>query len=128
MADQLSASELRKQYHAGGSIPDSELSASQLRARNGIQSNRTGAQPQGNNLMWRVSCELNGKLSNALHAYDADGSILACCNPTDFSTAANGEGGGGGMLIAVLALVVAVCAVLYFLNAGRAVAGKHDEL
>lgn len=37
--DGLSASELRKAYSAGGSLPDSELSAAQLRARYGIQKN-----------------------------------------------------------------------------------------
>ncbi|GMH76067.1 hypothetical protein TL16_g06961 [Triparma laevis f. inornata] len=35
----MSASELRQRYHKGGSVPDSELSASQLRARYGVQSN-----------------------------------------------------------------------------------------
>ena len=37
-----SASELRKRYHKGGEVPDSELTASQLRARYGIQSNTRG--------------------------------------------------------------------------------------
>ncbi|KAA0147296.1 hypothetical protein FNF27_07031 [Cafeteria roenbergensis] len=36
---QLSAGELRRRYHAGGSVPDSELTASQLRSRHGIASN-----------------------------------------------------------------------------------------
>ena len=35
----LSASELRKRYHQGGSIADSELSAAALRARYAIPSN-----------------------------------------------------------------------------------------
>lgn len=39
----LTASELRQRYHAGGTATDSELSAKQLRARYGIQSNRPGA-------------------------------------------------------------------------------------
>ena len=39
-----SASELRARYAHGGSAAVSELSASQLRARNDIQSNRAGAQ------------------------------------------------------------------------------------
>ena len=37
--DQLNASELRKRYHRGGTIPDSDLSASQLRGRYGIENN-----------------------------------------------------------------------------------------
>lgn len=37
--DSLSAGELRHRYHAGGSVPDSELTASQLRARHGVQGN-----------------------------------------------------------------------------------------
>jgi len=37
--DGLSASELRQRFHKGGSIPDSELSAQQLRARYAIPSN-----------------------------------------------------------------------------------------
>jgi hypothetical protein len=40
--DQLSASDLRKQYQSGGSLTDDQLSASQLRARAGIQANRSG--------------------------------------------------------------------------------------
>lgn len=39
MSDDLSASELRRRFHKGGSIPDSELTASQLRARHGIAGN-----------------------------------------------------------------------------------------
>jgi len=34
------ASELRQRYHRGGSIPDDELSAKQLRARWGVPSNQ----------------------------------------------------------------------------------------
>lgn len=37
--DSRSAKELRGMYGPNGSVPDSQLSASQLRARNGIQSN-----------------------------------------------------------------------------------------
>lgn len=36
------ASELRSRYRQGGSIPDSELSSSQLRARYGINNNSAG--------------------------------------------------------------------------------------
>ena len=32
------------------------------------------------------------------------------------------------MLGALLAVIVIVCAALYYLNAGRAATGKHDEL
>lgn len=39
MDDQHSASELRRRYHAGGSVKDSDLPASQLRARYGIAGN-----------------------------------------------------------------------------------------
>ena len=35
--DRYSASELRQRYGPGGSLKDSELSASQVRARHGIQ-------------------------------------------------------------------------------------------
>jgi hypothetical protein len=35
----LSASELRQRYHKGGSLPDSELSAKQIRARHAVPSN-----------------------------------------------------------------------------------------
>jgi hypothetical protein len=35
----LSAGELRKRYHKGGSVPDDELTSKQLRARHGIPSN-----------------------------------------------------------------------------------------
>lgn len=37
--DRYSASELRQRYGPGGSLKDSELSASQIRARHGIQGN-----------------------------------------------------------------------------------------
>lgn len=37
--DNLSASELRQRFLKGGSIPDNELSAQQLRARHAIPSN-----------------------------------------------------------------------------------------
>lgn len=43
MADSdLSASELRKRYHNGGSAKDDELTAAQLRARHGVSSNKKG--------------------------------------------------------------------------------------
>jgi len=43
MADNdLSASELRRRYHRGGAANDDELTAAQLRARHGIQSNKSG--------------------------------------------------------------------------------------
>jgi hypothetical protein len=46
----------------------------------------------------------------------------------DFSTSDSGsEGGAGAMLAVLLALIGVVCAVLYYLNAGKA-SGKHDEL
>jgi len=38
----LSASQLRQRYLKGGSLPDSALSAAQLRARHGIASNARG--------------------------------------------------------------------------------------
>lgn len=38
----LSASELRSRYHKGGSVQDDELTAAQLRARHGINSNKQG--------------------------------------------------------------------------------------
>ena len=38
----LSAGELRQRYLRGGSIPDDELTTSQLRARHGIPSNKPG--------------------------------------------------------------------------------------
>ena len=37
--DRYSASELRQRYGPGGSLKDSELSASQIRARHGIHAN-----------------------------------------------------------------------------------------
>ena len=44
MADSdLSASELRKRYHKGGTAGDDELTASQLRARHGIAPNSKGS-------------------------------------------------------------------------------------
>jgi hypothetical protein len=42
MDSELSASELRKRYHRGGSVNDDELSAAQLRARHAIPSNNPG--------------------------------------------------------------------------------------
>jgi hypothetical protein len=51
MADQLSASELRANYHKGGKLSDDALSASELKARAGIKPNRknfsTGDAPEG---------------------------------------------------------------------------------
>ena len=41
--DQYSGAELRQRYSKGGSLPDSSLSASQLRARHGVPSNKHGA-------------------------------------------------------------------------------------
>lgn len=38
--DSFKASELRRRYQAGGSLPDDNLSARQLRARHGIESNK----------------------------------------------------------------------------------------
>ena len=38
--DSFSASELRQRYHKGGSVPDSDLSASQLRGRYGIENTK----------------------------------------------------------------------------------------
>ena len=38
----LSASELRQRYGRGGSIPDDQLTARQLKARHGIPSNKDG--------------------------------------------------------------------------------------
>lgn len=38
----LSASELRQRYGRGGSIPDDQLTAAQLKARHGIPSNKAG--------------------------------------------------------------------------------------
>lgn len=35
--DGLTATELRQRYHQGGSVPDSDLTASQLRGRYGIR-------------------------------------------------------------------------------------------
>eukprot|EP00403_Amphidinium_massartii_P002899 CAMPEP_0178370448 /NCGR_PEP_ID=MMETSP0689_2-20121128/308_1 /TAXON_ID=160604 /ORGANISM="Amphidinium massartii, Strain CS-259" /LENGTH=77 /DNA_ID=CAMNT_0019990271 /DNA_START=123 /DNA_END=356 /DNA_ORIENTATION=- len=40
--DSLPASELKRRFHAGGSAKDDQLSASQLRARHGIQTNQGG--------------------------------------------------------------------------------------
>ena len=40
--DSFSASELRQRYHKGGSIPDSDLNASQLRGRYGIENSKGG--------------------------------------------------------------------------------------
>ncbi len=43
MADSdLSASELRKRYHRGGTVTDDNLSSAQLRARYAIPSNSKG--------------------------------------------------------------------------------------
>jgi len=40
MADsELTASELRQRYHRGGTVPDDQLNAQQLRARHGITHN-----------------------------------------------------------------------------------------
>ena len=38
--DNYPASELRRRYQSGGTLPDSDLSASQLRSRHNIPSNR----------------------------------------------------------------------------------------
>ena len=42
--DSLSASQLREQYARGGTLDDSQLTASQLRARHNIQANSQGRQ------------------------------------------------------------------------------------
>jgi hypothetical protein len=39
---ELSASELQRRYHKGGTVQDDELTAAQLRARHGIAGNRAG--------------------------------------------------------------------------------------
>mmetsp|Transcript_25592 Transcript_25592/g.64454 ORF Transcript_25592/g.64454 Transcript_25592/m.64454 type:complete len:80 (-) Transcript_25592:143-382(-) len=44
--DSSSASELRNRFHQGGSMKDDQLSASQLRARHGVQGG-TGADKGG---------------------------------------------------------------------------------
>lgn len=38
----LSASELRRRYHRGGTLKDDELTSAQLRARHGIPTNNKG--------------------------------------------------------------------------------------
>ena len=38
---------LTSRYHKGGSVPDSELNASQLRARYGVQSNKSDFSSSG---------------------------------------------------------------------------------
>ena len=44
MADSdLSASDLRRRYHKGGTAADDELTAAQLRARHGIAPNKQGS-------------------------------------------------------------------------------------
>ena len=58
--DQHSASELR-QYHDNGSIPNSSLSSSQIRARFGVPSNKKG----------------NGLLSSHLTSYLSVFSLIA---------------------------------------------------
>lgn len=45
----MSASELRRRYHRGGTAEDSSLSASALRARYDIPSNTFGKAPAGSN-------------------------------------------------------------------------------
>lgn len=45
----MSASELRRRYHRGGTADDSSLSASALRARYDIPSNTFGDAPAGSN-------------------------------------------------------------------------------
>ena len=40
MADQYSASELRKMYLKGGSLPDDALSSAELKARHSIKGNK----------------------------------------------------------------------------------------
>ena len=72
----LSASELRQRYHKGGSLPDSELSAKQIRARHAVPSNQS-----------------------------------------DFSTRHSGTGGGSTpMIVAAVLAIVAMGALVYFLN------------
>jgi len=45
---ELSAAQLRKRYHRGGTISDHELTASQLRARHGIPANSGRIDDEGN--------------------------------------------------------------------------------
>ncbi|CEM38406.1 unnamed protein product [Vitrella brassicaformis CCMP3155] len=53
--DGLSASELRRRYGPGGSAPDSELSAAQLRARHNVQNREFRADDGGGVLMYVVA-------------------------------------------------------------------------
>ncbi len=56
---QYSASELRKRYLKGGSLPDSDLSAGQIRSRYAIPSNSqtfsTGSSGKNNNVITIIS-------------------------------------------------------------------------
>ena len=73
MDDGLNASELRKRYHKGGTTSDSDLSAAQLRARYGVNSNARGAFAAGGWSAWLwgpvsaylTACELNGAVNVA---------------------------------------------------------------
>ena len=54
----LSASELRRRYHRGGTVPDSELTSTQLRARHAIPSNSKGNNIHQNFLLFHFKDEM----------------------------------------------------------------------
>ena len=65
--ENLSASELRRRYHKGGTAKDSELSASQIRSRHNIENTKFSGGPVGaggGNLLRQ--CELARCLFRAL--------------------------------------------------------------
>jgi len=97
----LSAGELRQRYLRGGSVPDDELTTSQLRARHGIPSNKPGIHL---NLVF-------------IYAYNKSLLFIKSLIP-DFST---GEKSAQFPVVPIVILVVVVGLIFYF------VFGKKED-
>ncbi|KAJ1410183.1 hypothetical protein B484DRAFT_190184 [Ochromonadaceae sp. CCMP2298] len=74
MDSDLSASELRKRYQRGGTIPDDALSSAQLRARHAIPSNSKdfaegGRRKAGNGMSILLICLILAILLVVLYFY-----------------------------------------------------------
>jgi hypothetical protein len=84
----LTASELQKKYHKGGSAQDDELTSAQLRARHGIAPNKKGYITTYNTWMTKIFLE-------------------------DFSTSSNDNDKSGIYLIAAIIVAVVALGIIF---------------
>jgi len=135
--DGMSASELRAQYARGGSLDDSQLTASQLRARHGIQANTKGQAESTMAATWK-------RLTAATvqQARGAWCTIVCICNMltlgffrrtlcalcAEFSTRTNGSSSGVNTVLIGAAAAVLIIVLIGYLLVGSNSEKGHEEL